>query len=98
MCPTSNIVIANRFGSLAEHPLPDLRGAGLLVTVNTDDPAMMELDLGQEYERVGEAYGYDIAELGRLATEGIESTWLDDADRRSLAAEFAEAIAAIPID
>lgn len=95
VCPTSNVVIANRFRSLAEHPLPALRRAGLLVTVNTDDPAMMGLDLGREYGRVAEAFGYDLTELGRLATEGIESTWLDDLDRRALAAEFATELAAL---
>jgi adenosine deaminase len=95
VCPTSNVVIANRYRSLAEHPLPALRDAGLLVTVNTDDPAMMELDLGREYARVGEAYGWDVDELGRLAAEGIASTWLDDTDRRTLAAEFETALAAL---
>ena len=57
VCPTSNVVIANRYRSLAEHPLPAMRDAGLLVTINTDDPAMQDLDLGLEYRRVGEAHG-----------------------------------------
>lgn len=88
VCPTSNVVIANRFASLAEHPLGALRDAGLLVTINTDDPAMMDLDLGLEYRRVAEAYGLDARELGRIAVDGIESTWLDDSDRRSLGVQF----------
>jgi adenosine deaminase len=84
VCPTSNVVIANRFRSLVEHPLLAMRQAGLLVTINTDDPAMMDLDLGLEYRRVAEAYGRTFDELGRIAVEGIESTWLDESDRRSL--------------
>ena len=36
--------------SIAEHPLPRLRAAGVLCTINTDDPAMFGTDLGQEYE------------------------------------------------
>ena len=40
VCPTSNIVIANRVKTLAEHPFPAMRRAGLLATINTDDPAM----------------------------------------------------------
>jgi adenosine deaminase len=94
VCPTSNVAIANRYASLREHPLLDLREAGVLVTINTDDPAMMELDLGEEYRRVGEAYGLSLDELGRLAIEGIESTWLDETDRRALAAEFEDALRA----
>jgi len=49
VCPTSNLrtgVVA----SLAEHPLPALRAAGVPCTVNTDDPAMFGTDLGREHE------------------------------------------------
>ena len=88
LCPTSNVVIANRYASLAEHPLRDLRDAGLLVTINTDDPAMMELDLGEEYRRVGAAHGYSAAELTELAIDGIVSTFLDPVDQAALATEF----------
>ena len=48
VCPISNL----RTGvvrSLDEHPLPDLLAAGVLCTVNTDDPAMFGNDLSTEY-------------------------------------------------
>lgn len=96
VCPTSNVVIANRFRSLAEHPLRAMREAGLLVTINTDDPAMMGVDLGLEYQRVGEALGFAVGDLERIALEGIESTWLDPSDRASLAHEFETELAGIP--
>ncbi len=92
VCPMSNIVIANRYGSLAEHPFRAMRDAGLLMTVNTDDPAMMGWDLGREYEALGAAMGYDLRELGRIAVEGIDSTWLDATERASLAREFESAL------
>ena len=93
VCPTSNIVIANRYESLREHPFLALREAGIPLTINTDDPAMESLDLGLEYRNVAEAYGLDVAEMGRIAIEGIESTWLDDGERRALRAEFEAALA-----
>ncbi len=93
VCPTSNVVIANRYRSLEEHPFLDLRKAGIPVTINTDDPAMEDLDLGLEYRRVAEAHGLDAAEMGRIAIEGIESTWLDEGERRALRAEFEAALA-----
>jgi adenosine deaminase len=88
VCPTSNVVIANRYRSLADHPLRALLDAGLLVTINTDDPAMMGADLGREYREVAAALGFSVEEMRRIARDGIASTWLDDADRRSLAATF----------
>jgi adenosine deaminase len=97
VCPRSNVVIANRFASLEEHPLLEMRDAGLLLTINTDDPAMMEWDLGREYRAVGEAYGLAMPDLHRLAVDGVASTWLDDSDRRSLAVEFEAALANDPI-
>ena len=55
VCPWSNVVIANHYRSLADPPLMDLRRAGALLTINTDDPAMMQWDLGREYDAVREA-------------------------------------------
>ncbi len=88
LCPTSNVVIANRYASLAEHPLRALRDAGVRITINTDDPAMMELDLGEEYRRVSAALDLSASELTDLAGDGIASTFLDQADQASLAADF----------
>ena len=88
VCPTSNVVIANRFRSLEEHPLQQMRDAGLLVTINTDDPAMEDLDLGREYRRVAAACAWDAEGMGKLALEGIGSTWLDAPDRAALTREF----------
>jgi aminodeoxyfutalosine deaminase len=48
VCPISNV----RTGvvrSLAEHPLPQLLAAGVLCTINTDDPAMFGSDLSTEH-------------------------------------------------
>jgi adenosine deaminase len=88
VCPTSNVVIANRYRSLAEHPFLAMREAGIPVTINTDDPAMEDLDLGLEYRRVAEAYDLEVEEMRRIALEGIDSTWLDDTERRALRREF----------
>jgi len=97
VCPWSNIVIANRFGSLAEHPFRAMRDAGLLLTVNTDDPAMMRWDLGREYAALAEAQGFDVATMARIAIEGIDSTWLDASDKAALRAAFETEIAAIDV-
>jgi adenosine deaminase len=93
VCPTSNVVIANRYRSIVEHPFPALREAGVLLTINTDDPAMEQIDLGLEYRRVADAFGLNAAEMGRIAIEGIDSTWLDDPDKAALRREFEAALA-----
>lgn len=86
MCPTSNVVIANAFSSVALHPLPKLRAAGVLVTVNTDDPALTDLDLAREYLACAKAWNWDFDRMVDVALDGVEATWLDDSGKRALAA------------
>jgi aminodeoxyfutalosine deaminase len=80
VCPTSNLrtgVVA----SLAEHPLPRLRAAGVPCTINSDDPAMFGTDLGHEYELA--------ATLGVTAADayaaGLAGCVCDDETRARLA-------------
>lgn len=61
-----------------------MREAGIPVTINTDDPAMERLDLGLAYRRVAEARGQEVEEMRRIALEGLDSTRLDDSERRAL--------------
>jgi adenosine deaminase len=85
MCPSSNVVIANAFAGLAEHPLPRLREAGVLVTLNTDDPALTDLDLAREYAACAAAWGWEFGRMVDLAVDGVEASWLDDTEKRALA-------------
>ena len=48
VCPTSN-VCTRSVPSLAEHPLPALVAAGVMVTINSDDPPMFATTLNDEY-------------------------------------------------
>ena len=93
VCPSSNVVIANRYATLADHPVRRMREAGLLVTINTDDPAMTGADLGREYREVAEALGYGFEEMCRIAVEGVDATWLDEGERRDLRRSFEDTIA-----
>jgi len=74
VCPTSNL----RTGlvpDLSAHPLPALHGAGVLCSINTDDPVMFGTDLGREYE-IAESLGVSAADAyaaglaGALYDEG----------------------------
>lgn len=84
MCPTSNVVIANAYSSVDRHPLPALRDAGVLVTINTDDPAMTDLDLAREYATCATAWQWDFDEMVQVSLDGVAATWLDDSEKREL--------------
>lgn len=95
VCPNSNVLIANKYATLEEHPFRRMRQAGLLATLNTDDPAMTDLDLGKEYRSVAAALEMSWEETCAVALDGIEATWLDDGEQRALRRSFEAAIAAI---
>ncbi len=91
VCPTSNVRIANHVDRLEQHPYAEMRDAGLLATLNTDDPALTALDLGAEYRAVCDAFGYDFADMVAIAGDGIDATWLDDDEKRRLHSRLRDA-------
>jgi adenosine deaminase len=66
------------------HPYRRMREAGLLATLNTDDPALTDLDLGREYHSCMEAFDYRWEDMVAIALDGVEATWLDETDKREL--------------
>lgn len=84
VCPTSNVLIANCFERLEDHAYPQMRSAGLLATLNTDDPAFIDLDLATEYALVADAYGWGWPEMVAIALDGVEASWLDEGEKAHL--------------
>jgi adenosine deaminase/aminodeoxyfutalosine deaminase len=77
LCLTSNL----RTGvcpSFATHPLRRLFDAGLLVTLNSDDPAFFGSDLANEYLLAHTEQGFTRDELRHLAANSIRSSFLPE--------------------
>jgi adenosine deaminase len=84
VCPISNVRIGNLCASVSDHPWPRMRSAGLHLTLNTDDPAMIDDDLGAEYRALQDAFGYSFDDMVQVALDGVDATWLDDGEKRGL--------------
>ena len=83
VCPTSNYqsgVVAN----LAKHPLARMLAAGLIVTVNTDDPSISQITLGSEYKTVCDVLGLPVTALRDCVLAGARVAFLPAADRQAL--------------
>ena len=78
--PTSN-VRTGVCGSFAEHPLRKYFDAGLLVTINSDDPAFFESDLANEYLLAHTLQEFNRDELRQLASNSIRASFLPDPDK-----------------
>ena len=87
VCPTSNVA-TRAVPSLAEHPLPRLAEAGVLVTINSDDPPMFSTDLNNEYLIAAELLGLDRAGLAELAKAAVRASFAPDPVRQRLLAEI----------
>lgn len=75
ICVTSNL----RTGCCAhigDHPLRRYFDAGLMVTLNSDDPALFQSDLAGEYRNAGEHFGMTEEHLRELASNSIEASFL----------------------
>ncbi|MER6810977.1 adenosine deaminase [Spirillospora sp. NPDC000708] len=93
VCPSSNVALGFA-ASLADHPLPRLRDAGLIVTVNTDIPALIGAPLATEYARVRDAFGYDDAALADLARAGVDASFASASTKARLNREIETWLAA----
>lgn len=89
-CPSSNVEIGI-VDSLTEHPFADQLAAGVLVTLNSDDPAFFQFDLADEYERIASTFGYDFDTMVQIRDNAIGASWLDETDKGALRSEFAAA-------
>jgi aminodeoxyfutalosine deaminase len=87
VCPTSN-VCTGQVGDLAAHPLPRLLDEGLYVTLNSDDPAMFGTTLTNEYRVAARTLGLTRDQLATLAANGIRASYLSDAEKQAILAEF----------
>jgi len=71
VCPSSNIA-TRAVASLDEHPLRTFVDAGVVVTINSDDPPMFGTTLNQEYAIAADLLGLDeqgVADLARTAVQ-----------------------------
>ena len=72
---TSNI----RTGSCPSfdaHPVKDYFDAGLMVTLNSDDPPMFGANLLDEYILAHERYGFSLEQMRELAANAVEASFL----------------------
>ncbi|MFF7846024.1 adenosine deaminase [Streptomyces sp. NPDC007910] len=87
VCPTSNIA-TRAVATLDEHPIGRMVDAGVLVTVNSDDPPMFGTDLNSEYAVAARLLGLDERGLAALARNAVEASFLDAAGKARISGEI----------
>lgn len=77
MCPLSNQRLQVT-PDLSLHPLKRLLDAGVVVTVNSDDPAYFGGYLVDNYMAIAGALGLDERDIRALAENSLRASWLPD--------------------
>jgi adenosine deaminase len=77
LCPLSNVRLRT-VDTLAAHPLPAMLDAGLLCTVNSDDPAYFGGYAGDTFDAVRDTLGLGPERLRELARNSFLAAFLED--------------------
>jgi adenosine deaminase len=91
VCPTSNLCLGI-VPDLRSHPLPQLVAEGLYVTVGSDDPALFNTTLTDEYLEIAAAFGYDERDLVGFVERAVGASLLDDKARAVMDQAFKGAL------
>ena len=91
VCPSSN-VCTGVLARLEDHPLPRFLQSGLVVTLNSDDPAMFGTSLEGEFVLAARTFAWDEGDILRLTENAIRSAFLPENERQDLLAELHKAV------
>lgn len=89
VCPSSNVA-TRAVESLETHPLARLRDAGVVVTINSDDPPMFGTTLNAEYEIAADLLGLDERGVADLAVTAVDASFAPDDLKADLRAQIEE--------
>ena len=77
VCPTSNLTLGV-CRSMQEHPIERLRQAGVAVSVNTDDPALLDTSLEREYALCRDTFDWSDDDVWSVARTSIDASFAND--------------------
>jgi len=92
VCPSSNVA-TRAVATLDEHPLRAFRDAGVVVTINSDDPPMFGTTLNREYDIAAGLLDLDEAGLAELARTAVRVSFAPDDVKARIVAEIDDTLA-----
>ncbi|NQV38236.1 MAG: adenosine deaminase [Candidatus Marinimicrobia bacterium] len=81
VCPLSNLKL-KVVKDLKDHPLKIMLNKGLLVTINSDDPAYFDGYINENYNAVSQALDLSKDDIYELAKNSFEASFLDEKTKK----------------
>ncbi|HJW91437.1 MAG TPA: adenosine deaminase [Anaerolineales bacterium] len=94
VCPLSNVEL-KVYPNLAAHPVKRLFDAGVLVTLNSDDPPMFHCDVLDNYFAVAETFNLTRDEIVQFGRNSFQAAFLSEPARVAYLQRYDEAVANI---
>lgn len=85
--PWSNY-LTSAVRSIEEHPLKRLFDLGVKVTINSDDPEVLDTNLNNEYRIAHEILGMNLEEIAACNRNAVEASFLPEAQKARLRALY----------
>ena len=83
VCPSSN-VSTGLIARFEDHPLPKFLEAGLVVTLNSDDPAMFGTSLQEEFLQAARCFELSRETLAGLCRNAVHASFLSEDEKQKL--------------
>lgn len=89
VCPISNY-LTQSFKTYEEHPIRKLLNAGVLVTINSDDPGVFATTLSDDYEVLHRVHGFSKEDFRRCNQMAFEASFLPLKEKNRFRGDFFE--------
>ena len=86
VCPLSNVRLCV-FKTMDDHPLQKMMDAGLLVTVNSDDPSYFGGYINENFLAVQRAFDLSHDSMRLLACNSFSAAFIDEDEKKRLVSE-----------
>ena len=83
VCPLSNLEL-KVVNDLKDHPLLKLMEAGLMVTINSDDPAYFGGYMNENYTQIASALNLTKKQITQLAKNSFKSSFLSKSEKEKM--------------
>ncbi|WP_200822844.1 adenosine deaminase [Aquimarina sp. AU58] len=86
LCPLSNLEL-KVINDLKKYPLPEMMDKGLLVTINSDDPAYFGGYMNENYIGIAQALNLSKKQITELVKNSFKASWLSNKEKEKKIAQ-----------
>ena len=79
---------ASSVRTIEEHPLKKLFDLGVKVTINSDDPEVLETNVNNEYRIAHEILGMSLEDIATCNRYACEASFIDEPAKKSICEKY----------